>query len=106
MNIAGNSYHISKALPGFEKMMLGNQICRSAFSIASNIAEGSSRKSAKDQSRFIDIAIGSAYELETQLKIALEFECTGKILIADTLCMLEEELKMLHGFNRSLGEKS
>ena len=43
---------------------------RSAVSIPSNIAEGASRKSEKDFGRFLEISLGSAYELETQLRIA------------------------------------
>ena len=42
---------------------------RCAVSIPSNIAEGSSRDSSKEFSRFLQIAIGSSFELETQLII-------------------------------------
>jgi len=102
LKIGLQSYQIAKLLPSFERMFLGNQLCRSAISIASNIAEGSSRKSNKEYARYIEIAIGSAFELETQLRIAGELECSCKPLIAEALILLEEEVKMLHGFNRKL----
>lgn len=43
------------------------QVLKSSFSIPSNIAEGCSRSSNKDVARFLEIALGSAFELETQL---------------------------------------
>lgn len=65
-------YANTSNFPNNEQFGLTNQIRRSAVSIASNIAEGSSRSSNKDFSRFLEIASGSAYELETQLMIATE----------------------------------
>ncbi|MDX2361537.1 MAG: four helix bundle protein [Crocinitomicaceae bacterium] len=63
-------YSSTKDFPKTEQFGLTNQIRRSAVSIPSNIAEGASRTSKKDFSRFLEIAIGSAHELETQLEIA------------------------------------
>lgn len=55
--------------PKNEKFGLSSQITRSAVSIPSNIAEGASRSSEKEFARFLEIALGSAFELETQLII-------------------------------------
>ena len=62
-------YEISKNLPNDEKFGLTSQIRRSAVSIPSNISEASGRKTDKEFARFLEIALGSAFELETQLLI-------------------------------------
>jgi four helix bundle protein len=63
-------YKASEDFPQNERFGLTNQMRRASVSIPSNIAEGASRKSNKDFSRFLEIAIGSCYELETQLLIS------------------------------------
>ena len=88
--------------PENEKFGIINQLRRASVSIPSNIAEGSSRASNKEFSRFLEIAIGSAYEIETQLLISsdlnfLEFE-TLKILLHE----LEEIIKMISKFRSTL----
>lgn len=63
-------YTATKDFPKSEMFGITSQIRRSAVSIPSNIAEGASRSSNKDFSRFLEIAMGSSYELDTQLSIA------------------------------------
>src|ERR1700755_1396796 len=58
-DIAINSYKLTATFPAEEKFGLISQINRAAVSIASNIAEGSSRNSDKDYKRFIEISLGS-----------------------------------------------
>ncbi len=56
---------LAEFLPLEEKYGLRSQICRSAVSIPSNIAEGCSRSSQIDFKRFLEMALGSSFELET-----------------------------------------
>ena len=63
-------YKITTEFPNSEKFGLSNQLQRAAVSIASNIAEGSSRSSEKDFAHFLEISLGSSFEVETQLLIS------------------------------------
>ena len=65
-------YLLIEGLPSDEKFGLTSQIKRSAISIASNIAEGAGRNSQKELKYFLNIANGSAYELQTQLILLIE----------------------------------
>ncbi len=105
-DIAVNCHKISSKLPYFERSTLGAQIIKSAFSISSNIAEGSGRNSTKEYLRYIEIATGSAFELESQLLVAKEISTALSILIDETLNLLKEEQKMLHGFTLALKTSS
>lgn len=65
-------YAQTKAFPPEERYGLGDQLRRAAVSVASNIAEGTSRRSFKDQERFIEIAYGSLMEICCQLQLAVD----------------------------------
>ena len=63
---------ITKELPREYRFEPGSQIIRSAFSVALNIAEGSGKTSDKELNRFLEIALGSAYETLAAIDILKE----------------------------------
>ncbi len=67
-------YILTSSFPKEELYGLTSQMKRSAVSIASNIAEGSSRDSKTEQHRFFEIARSSLVELDTQIEIAITLE--------------------------------
>lgn len=70
LQVVETTYRLTKCFPEDEKYGLTNQVRRAAVSIASNIAEGASRESEVDFARFLEISLGSAFEVETQILIA------------------------------------
>ena len=87
INIVKETYRLTKKLPSTEKFGLTNQLQRASVSIPSNIAEGSSRNSEIEFKRFLEIAIGSAFEVETQLIICSEL---GYINNEETKSIIKE----------------
>ena len=63
-------YQVTQLIPGNETHSLVRQMQRAAVSVPSNFAEGCGRDGEKDFKRFVEIALGSSYELETQMIIA------------------------------------
>ncbi len=105
MEIVKKSYDLTRAFPTDEKYGLKSQIKRAAVSIPSNIAEGASRDSEKEFSHFLQISIGSAFELETQLEIAHNVGFIEKDSLNQILSKLTEEQKMLNSFIQTLKSK-
>lgn len=65
-------YSLTDTFPKKEQFRLTDQLCRAVVSIASNIAEGASRRSETDFHRFLEIALGSTNEVECHLIIAYD----------------------------------
>lgn len=98
MEITKLSYKFTASLPQHEKFGLTSQINRAAVSITANIAEGSSRKSQKDYFRFLEIALGSAFELESLLLVTVAIEFTTESQVKEILDLISSEQKMLMAF--------
>jgi len=85
-----------------ERFALTSQMKRAVISIPSNIAEGAGRESSKDFARFLDIANGSAFELETQIYLAFDLEFINEEKLNNLLDKIEEIEKMIYGFKKCL----
>jgi four helix bundle protein len=102
LEIALDTYKLADTFPKSEKYSLTHQVTKSAVSISSNIAEGSSRSSEKDYNRFLEISLGSSFELETQLLIAKAVNFGDEELLLSILSKIDEEQKMIMAFIKKL----
>ena len=100
--IAVKSFDLFINFPKEEKYGLSSQLTRCAVSIPSNIAEGSSRNSSKDYNRFLEISLGSSFEMETQLLIAEAVNFGEKEKRDELFKDLDEEQKMIMSFMNKL----
>ncbi|MGL2962215.1 four helix bundle protein [Flavobacterium sp. RSB2_4_14] len=99
-------YKISDTFPDSEKFGLISQLKRAVISIPSNIAEGSAKSSDKHFVIFLENALGSCYEIETQLLVALELNFISE----DNYSFLNDEvssiIKMIIKFIKYLQNKN
>jgi len=95
MSLVTKIYMSTKSFPSTETYGLTSQIRRSAISIPINIAEGYGRKSTGDYKRFLQIAIGSLFELETQIEIAFNLTYIEKELFENIIEKTNELDRML-----------
>lgn len=93
IKLVKETYITTKKFPKSELYSLSNQMQRCSVSIPSNIAEGTSKGTDKHFLQFLETALGSAYEWETQLIIAFEIEYISE----DTFKHLERKIQALQG---------
>ena len=113
VDYASKVYKVTSDMPWFEKKGLCDQLQRAVVSISSNIAEGSAKPSDAEFAHFLDTALGSAFEVETQLLIANKIGYIKNENDNDNENATYEELhrgiveieKQLAGLIRSLREK-
>jgi four helix bundle protein len=90
------AYQITSKLPKDESFGLTSQMRRAAVSIPSNIAEGAGRGTDIDFCRFLDIAYGSSFELETQLLLCVDLEYIAENVLIETEAQIKEIQRMLY----------
>ncbi len=95
-------YSATKTFPKDEQFALTSQLRRSAVSVASNIVEGCARGSQADYVRFLDMAFGSAREVEYQLSIAARLGYMTTEIAYELSQRADETTKVLAGLLRSL----
>lgn len=101
IEIVDDVFGLLSEFPKDEKFGLRSQLSRCSVSIPSNIAEGSSRTD-KSFSHFLDISLGSSFELETQLIIACNRNYISKEQLTKIGKKIQEFQKMTMGFQNKL----
>ena len=101
IEIANNISDILLEFPKHERYDLSSQLSRCSVSIPSNIAEGSSRTD-KSFSHFIDISLGSSFELITQLIVAKHRKYINEEIFKTLENKIEEFQRMAMGFQNGL----
>jgi four helix bundle protein len=89
-------YRLSEQFPGHEQFGLASQIKRAAVSVASNLAEGTSRSSLKDQAHFSQLAFSSLMEVVCQVTLAADL---GYVADEDMGSVRGEIASLAHGIN-------
>ena len=102
IEIAVKTFQLTDTFPKEDKYGISQQMTRSGVSIPSNIAEGSSRRTEKDYARFIEISLGSSFELETQLIISEKLSKGDQTLLQNLKENIIDQQKMLTGFQQKL----
>ena len=93
IELAKDTYSTTKTFPKSEMYGLSNQMQRCAVSVPSNIAEGTSRSTDKHFLQYLETALGSAFEWETQLTISYEIGYISE----ETFKHLETKIQAIQG---------
>lgn len=95
-------YLLVASFPADEKFGLSSQLKRASVSVASNIAEGTSRSSDKEFNHFLSISLGSLFEIETQLTIANRVGYLSEEELEKIYFEINKLIKMTMAFKRSV----
>jgi four helix bundle protein len=99
-------YEITALFPTTERFGLMAQSRRASISIAANIAEGCGRYGSREFSRFVNIALGSAAELESHLLVAVFLNMTTSEAVRPVITELKQVQRMLASLARRLAGES
>lgn len=102
ISLVKNIYNLTRKFPKEEMFVLTQQLRRAAISIPSNIAEGAGRNSNAQFKNFLQISIGSCFEVETQLIISKELEYISEEELEIISKELDSIMKMNHNLQKTL----
>jgi four helix bundle protein len=95
-------YDVVKSFPKEEIYALTSQIKRASISVASNIAEGAGRNNKAEFNQFLGIVIGSCFEINAQIDIALQLQFISDEIHSNIKIQTEEIIKMTYALQKSL----
>lgn len=97
-----DTYKVANRFPKEEVYGLTSQVKRCSVSIPSNIAEGCGFNSDKQLNKHLEIAMGSAFELETQIILGFDLNYIEKKEAKELIFKINEVSKMIVGFKKTL----
>ncbi len=100
MELVELTYKLTAGLPETERYGLISQMCRAAVSIPSNLAEGQVVRAPKWSSRYIVNAIGSSWELDTQIELTTRLRFVTTAACSNIRAVLNRLQKLLYGLRR------
>ncbi len=103
MDLAKEIFKLTSNFPSSEKFGLTSQMNRCSVSMPSNISEGSSRTN-KSFSHFVDMSLGSSFELQTQLLLANSQNYVSDNLSQHIENKIEEFQKATMSFQNTLNQ--
>lgn len=95
------TFEATEKFPGSEKFGIISQMRRAAISIASNIAEGTSRTTAKDQAHFSTVAYSSTIELLNDFIISNDLKFLSDEMYLQGREMIEQQTSLIAGLRKS-----
>ena len=105
-NLVKEIYEVTSDFPSSEKYGLVSQLRRCTVSVPTNIAEGSGRNTDKDFAQFLNISLGSAYELETLLILSFDVNLINEDQLDKFSLRISEIQKMTFGLIKTLRQES
>ncbi len=106
IDLAVSVYKLTRTFPKEETFGLVSQLRRASVSVASNIAEGRGRLNPGEFRQFLGIALGSTFEVQTQLVVAKKLEMGSDKAIGEAAALSNEVSKMLTSFIEKLSSKT
>src|SRR3954468_20721368 len=105
LRVASLTYSVTMRFPPSERSGLVLQMRRASVSIGSNITEGCGRSSEKQFHSFLQIAMGSACELEFQCRLSQQLELAPAPELADLLAAVQHSKRMLAKLSLNIRER-
>ena len=105
IRLAGDVFRFTPTLPTIHRFGISDQMQRAVVSIGSNIAEGAARGSHREFIRFLNIAAGSASELDAHLAILIEIDPLLTESLEHIQSSINDISKMIQGLIKSLRRK-
>jgi four helix bundle protein len=105
IDLSVDAYKLTQNSPKEELYGVVSQLRHASVSIASNIAEGRGRLNTAEFRQFLGVALGSTFEMQTQLVIARRLNMGSEKAIDEATALGDQVSKMLTSLIQKLGSK-